>query len=89
MGPYIANMSADERSRSADVVILTAIPLEYQAALQVETGAVEGSHWEEERLPNGLRVSFRPFHGKKGGRPLRVALSTSSPWAAAARSSRT
>ncbi|WP_205520075.1 tetratricopeptide repeat protein [Pyxidicoccus caerfyrddinensis] len=62
------------RSRRVDVVILTAIPLEYEAALQVSAGAVEGSQWEEERRPNGLRVSFRSFHGKKGARPLRVAL---------------
>ncbi|MCY1018427.1 tetratricopeptide repeat protein [Pyxidicoccus sp. MSG2] len=62
------------RSRRVDVVILTAIPLEYEAALQVSAGAVAGSQWEEERRPNGLRVSFRSFHGKKGARPLRVAL---------------
>ncbi|MFP2926801.1 hypothetical protein ACLESO_16695, partial [Pyxidicoccus sp. 3LG] len=56
------------------MVILTAIQLEYDAAREVSAGAVEGSQWEEERRPNGQRVSFRPFHGKKGGRPLRVAL---------------
>ncbi|WP_240486447.1 tetratricopeptide repeat protein, partial [Hyalangium minutum] len=61
------------KRRWAHVVILTAIPLEYQAAKQVEAGAWEGSHWEEERGPNGLRVAFRTFRGQ-GGRPLRVAL---------------
>ncbi len=55
------------------MVILVAITLEYQAALQVETGAWEGSQWEEQTGPNGLPVAFRTFHGK-GERPLRVAV---------------
>ncbi|WP_233261617.1 tetratricopeptide repeat protein [Vitiosangium sp. GDMCC 1.1324] len=55
------------------MVILTAITLEYRAALQVEAGAWEGNHWEEEPGPNGLPVAFRTFRGK-GGRPLRVAV---------------
>jgi hypothetical protein len=59
--------------RRCDVVILTAITLEYQAALKVEAGAWEGSRWEEEKGPNGLPVSFRTFRGQ-GGRPLRVAV---------------
>ncbi|WP_253995868.1 tetratricopeptide repeat protein [Myxococcus qinghaiensis] len=59
--------------RSVDVIILTAIPLEYDAARKVEAGAVQGSQWEEERRPNGLRVSFRAYEGK-AKRPLRVAL---------------
>ncbi|MFL5351079.1 tetratricopeptide repeat protein [Archangium sp.] len=55
------------------MVILTAITLEYQAALHVEAGAWEGSQWEKEEGPNGLPVAFRTFRGK-GGRPLRVAV---------------
>ncbi|WP_309894904.1 tetratricopeptide repeat protein [Archangium sp.] len=55
------------------MVILAAITLEYQAVLQVETGAWEGSQWEEQKGPNGLPVAFRTFHGK-GERPLRVAV---------------
>ncbi|HEX8819434.1 MAG TPA: tetratricopeptide repeat protein [Archangium sp.] len=59
--------------RRVDVVILTAISLEYQAALQVDAGAWEGSQWERAEGPNGLPVAFRTFHGK-AGRPLRVAV---------------
>lgn len=60
--------------RHADVVILTAIPLEYRAVLDVEAGAWPGSTWEkDEQSPNGLLVSFRCFKGL-GGRPLRVAV---------------
>ncbi|WP_239014962.1 hypothetical protein [Archangium violaceum] len=67
-------MSTTENgARKVRVVILTAITLEYQAALQVEAGAWEGSHWEEETGPNGLPVAFRTLRGK-GGRPLRVAV---------------
>ncbi|MFP2904995.1 hypothetical protein ACLESD_08060 [Pyxidicoccus sp. 3LFB2] len=54
--------------------ILAALSLEYEAVRQVDAGAVEGSQWEEERRPNGLQVAFRAFHGKKGSRPLRVAV---------------
>ncbi len=68
-----AMSSGRERSRRADVVILTALALEYQAALQLEAGAWEGSQWEEEQGFEGLPVAFRTFKGK-GGRPLRVVL---------------
>jgi hypothetical protein len=34
-----------EQWRRADVVILTALPLEYDAVLQVNAGAVQGSTW--------------------------------------------
>ncbi|WP_235216713.1 tetratricopeptide repeat protein [Archangium violaceum] len=54
-------------------MILTAITLEYRAALQVEAGAWTGSRWEEEKGPNGLPVAFRTFYGK-GNRGLRVAV---------------
>jgi hypothetical protein len=58
--------------RKVDVVVLTAITLEYQAAKEVADGAVEAS-WEEQKRPNGLPVAFRSFRRQKG-RPLRVAL---------------
>nr|AHE14553.1 tetratricopeptide repeat family domain protein [uncultured bacterium] len=68
-------MSTHEgRWGSVDVVILAALSLEYEAARQVDAGAIEGSQWEEERRPNDLRVAFRAFHGKKGSRPPRVAV---------------
>ena len=60
-------------TRRVDVVILTAVTLEYQAALQVESGAWVGSRWEQEKGPNGLPVAFRTFYGK-GNRGLRVAV---------------
>jgi hypothetical protein len=66
------SMSGKSR-READVVILTAIPLEYQAVLEVGAGACEGSRWEEEKGPNGLPVAFRAFQSGSG-RPLRVAV---------------
>lgn len=67
----------------ADVVIVTAISLEYQAAKDVGTGAFAGSRWEEERGPNGLPVAFRTFRGK-GGRPLRVAVAQAADMGAVA-----
>ncbi|CAM3936178.1 tetratricopeptide repeat protein [Corallococcus exiguus] len=67
-------MSASVQSpRRVDVVILTAITLEYQAALEVEAGALPGSHWERQQGPNGLPVAFRVVRSKSG-RPLRVAV---------------
>ncbi|HYO54468.1 tetratricopeptide repeat protein [Archangium sp.] len=70
-------------TRRVDVVILTAITLEYQAALRVEAGAREGGRWEEQKGPNGLPVAFRTFHGK-GGRPLRVAVAQAGDMGAVA-----
>jgi nucleoside phosphorylase/tetratricopeptide (TPR) repeat protein len=64
---------SQQDKRRVDVVLLTAITLEYEAAKRVEAGAVEGSRWEEHPGPNGLPVAFRSFH-HKSGRPLRVAL---------------
>ena len=69
--------------RRADVVVLTAIPLEYQAALQVEAGAWEGSQWELQEGPNGLPVAFRTFRGK-GGRGLRVVAARAADMGAVA-----
>jgi tetratricopeptide (TPR) repeat protein/nucleoside phosphorylase len=65
--------TSGDGTRRVDVVILTAITLEYQAALQVEAGAWAGSRWEQEKGPNGLPVAFRTFYGK-GDRGLRVAV---------------
>jgi nucleoside phosphorylase len=59
--------------RRVDVVILTAIPLEYDEVLKVDAGAVDGSRWEEARSEIGLPVAFRRFTGT-GARPLRVAV---------------
>jgi nucleoside phosphorylase len=69
--------------RQVDVVILTAITLEYQQVLKVDSGASPGSQWEEEDGPNGLHVAFRAFTGK-GGRPLRVAVAQAGDMGAVA-----
>ena len=58
--------------RRADVVILTAIRLEFDAVRQVDAGAVPGSMWEIASGPSGLPVAFRSFEVARG-RPLRVA----------------
>ena len=60
-------------SQPADIVILAAITLEYEAVLKVETGAAPDTQWEEVDSPTGLPASLRTFQGKKG-RPLRVVV---------------
>lgn len=59
--------------RRADVVILTAIKLEFDAVLKVEAGTAAGSSWKEAPGPSGLPVAYRRFVGKSD-RPLRVAV---------------
>jgi len=59
--------------RRSDVVILTAIKLEFDAVLKVDAGAVAGWSWEEAPGPSGLPVAYRRFVGK-GDRLLRVAV---------------
>jgi nucleoside phosphorylase/tetratricopeptide (TPR) repeat protein len=59
--------------RRVDVVILAALPLEFDAVLQVDAGAVPGSAWDRARGPSGLPIAFRPFVVSRG-RPLRVAV---------------
>lgn len=54
----------------ADVVILTAIELEYAAVKRVDAGAVPGSGWAEEKH-DGLPVALREFLGSHGRR-LRI-----------------
>ncbi|MDC0708263.1 tetratricopeptide repeat protein [Stigmatella sp. ncwal1] len=76
--------TGEGHQRSADVVILTAITLEFQAMLQVEAGACEGSHWEQEQGPNGLPVAFREFKTRQGQRPLRVAVAQAGDMGAVA-----
>jgi len=56
----------------ADVVILTAIELEYAAVKLVEAGAATGSRWIEEKH-DGLPVALREFVGN-GGRRLRIVV---------------
>jgi nucleoside phosphorylase len=60
-------------TRPVDVVILTAIRLEFDAVLQVDAGAVPGSAWERATGPSGLPVAYRSFV-VGSGRPLRTAV---------------
>jgi WD40 repeat protein/nucleoside phosphorylase len=73
---------ADTAAR-ADVVILTAIPLELDAVLAVDTGAVPGSAWSVITSAAGLPVAFRSFVAQ-GGRPVRVAAAVSADMGATA-----
>jgi len=70
--PGTANSAYDR----VDVIILTAIPLEYRAALQVEAGAWDATPWRPGNTREGLPLAFRTFVGK-GGAPLRIALTQS------------
>ena len=72
-----------DANRRADVVILTAIRLEYDAAKEVDAGAEAGSQWEEIDGPNSLPVAFREFT-VANGRPLRIALAVSPDMGATA-----
>jgi len=72
-----------EAWRRADVVILTALRLEYDAVLQVDAGAVRGSTWERTTGPSGLPVAFRSFEVPTG-RPLRVAVAVAADMGATA-----
>jgi len=69
--------------RRADVVILTAIRLEYDAVLKVDAGAVQGSTWERTTGPSGLPLAFRSFDVPTG-RPLRVAVAVAADMGATA-----
>ena len=72
-----------EAWRRVDVVILTALPLEYDAVLEVDAGAVAGSTWERARSPDNLPLAFRSFEVPVG-RPLRVAVAVAADMGATA-----
>ena len=55
-----------------DVLVVTAIKLEYDELLKVDTGAAAGGTWETRTGPTGFEVSFRTF-GVAGGASLRFA----------------
>jgi nucleoside phosphorylase len=56
-----------------DVLIVTAVKEEYDAALWVDTGAWPGSAWEKRPGPTRLEVAFRTFRARDGS-PVRVAV---------------
>jgi nucleoside phosphorylase/tetratricopeptide (TPR) repeat protein len=70
--------------RRVDVVILTAIRLEFDAVLQVHAGAVPGSSWETVPGPSGLPVAYRSFMVRSGRPPLRVAVAVAPDMGATA-----
>jgi nucleoside phosphorylase/tetratricopeptide (TPR) repeat protein len=55
-----------------DVLIVTAVKLEYDQALLVDTGAAPGSAWATSET-TGPGIAFRTFRAKNGA-PMRVAL---------------
>jgi nucleoside phosphorylase len=73
----------DAATQRADVVILTALRLEFDAVLAVDAGAVSGSAWEIAAGPRELPVAFRSFVGD-GGAALRVAVAVSADMGATA-----
>lgn len=65
----------------ADVVILTAIELEYAAVKLVEAGAAPTSGWVEDKH-DGLPVALREFVGRSWGssaRSVRAANRSANP----------
>ena len=64
---------ADGAHDRVDVIVLTAIALEYRAVLQVEAGAWDATPWRPSTTREGLPLAFRTFLGR-GGAPLRIAL---------------
>jgi nucleoside phosphorylase/tetratricopeptide (TPR) repeat protein len=70
-------------AQRVDVVIVTAIALEYEAVLKVDAGAVPGSVWREDKQENGVAMAYRAFEVPKG-RPLQVAVAVAPGMATAA-----
>jgi tetratricopeptide (TPR) repeat protein len=56
-----------------DALIVTATPHEYEAVLEVDTGAAPGSSWERRMGLSGLEIAVRAFEAVGGG-ALRVAV---------------
>jgi nucleoside phosphorylase len=56
-----------------DVLILTALKEEYDAVLEVDTGAAPDTIWQVQPGPTGLDLAFRTFLGTSG-HPLRIAV---------------
>ncbi|MBK7536974.1 MAG: hypothetical protein IPI49_16755 [Myxococcales bacterium] len=69
-------------AQRVDVVIVTAIPLEYAAVLNVDSGAVPGSVWREDKQANGVAMAYRAFEVPRG-RPLQVAVAVAPDMATA------
>lgn len=83
MGTGTAGTTWQPGTRTVDVVIMTAIRLEFDAVHKVDDGAVCGTLWEVESGPSGLPVAFRAFVGQ-GERPLRIAVAVAPAMGATA-----
>jgi nucleoside phosphorylase/tetratricopeptide (TPR) repeat protein len=70
MGASGAEVDAGEK---VDVLIVTAVEIEYQQALLVETGAWPESVWERHPGPSGFEIAFRTFRTNDGS-PIRFGL---------------
>jgi nucleoside phosphorylase len=57
-----------ESQDPVDVVIITALKEEYDAVLEVDTGALPPRSWQKKPGPNGLEIASRTFQGAQGGR---------------------
>lgn len=71
-GDSPANPRGGAVTQGFDVVVLTAIALEFQAVLKVEAGAWDPEPWRVAESAEGLPLATRVFRGKRGAR-LRVA----------------
>jgi nucleoside phosphorylase/tetratricopeptide (TPR) repeat protein len=60
-------------AEAIDVLIVTAVEIEYEHALLVETGAWPGSEWKRSPGPSGFGIAFRTFVARDGS-PMRVAV---------------
>lgn len=68
--------------RRVDVLIVTAIRLEFDGVLAVDDGALPGA-WEPDTGPSGLPIAFRSFQ-HASGRPLRVCVAVAADMGAPA-----
>ena len=70
-GPQHADGAPSTETTAAagnvDVIVLTAITLEFEAVLKVNAGGIDPA-WTKGTGPNGLPVAFRTFQGKGGSR---------------------
>lgn len=63
---------SSELDERADVLIVTAVKSEWDAALAVDTGSTHGSHWKKRIGSTGLEVAFREFEAVDG--VIRIAV---------------
>ena len=86
-GPQHADGAPSTETTAAagnvDVIVLTAITLEFEAVLKVNAGGIDPA-WTKGTGPNGLPVAFRTFQGKGGSR-IGIAVAQAGDMGAVAR----